>query len=52
VHVKCDNVQGAGSQELCNEKRTNDDGPLAVFAFQDPAYLKGWPPQIASEYLS
>jgi hypothetical protein len=50
VHVNCENVDGAGYQELCNEKRTNDDGPLAVFAFQDPAYLQGCPPRIVQEY--
>jgi hypothetical protein len=46
VHVQCENVQGAGYMNLCPEERTNNDGPLAVFALQDPAYLQGCPPRI------
>jgi hypothetical protein len=50
VHVDCENVLGAGSISLCDPSGSNDDGPLAVFAFQDPAYLKGCPPRIMHEY--
>jgi hypothetical protein len=46
VHVNCENVKGAGSQDLCDASRTSDDGPLAVFAFQDPAYLQGCSPRL------
>jgi Leucine-rich repeat (LRR) protein len=46
VHVDCKNVKGAGTLSLCNAKRSSDDGPLAVFALQDPVYLVGCPPRI------
>jgi hypothetical protein len=44
--VVCDNVEGAGYIDLCDEKRNDDDGPLAVFAFQDRSFLQGCPPRI------
>jgi hypothetical protein len=46
VHVNCENVKGAGYLHLCDERRSNGDGPLAVFQLQDPAYLQGCPPRI------
>jgi hypothetical protein len=46
IMVDCDNVEGAGSINLCNPKPNDIDGPLAVFAFQDPALLLGCPPRI------
>ena len=46
VRVDCENVDGAGSVALCDEKSIDDDGPLAVFALQDPAYLEGCPPRM------
>jgi Leucine-rich repeat (LRR) protein len=49
VHVNCENVLGAGSLNLCDASGTNDVGPLAVFAFQEPAYLQGCPPRIVVE---
>jgi hypothetical protein len=49
VHVNCENVKGAGNLNLCDASGTNDDGPLAVFAFQDLAYLQGCPPRIFVE---
>jgi hypothetical protein len=52
VHVKCENVNGAGYLDVCDEKSSNRDGPLAVFAFQDSAFLKGCPPRILDEYIS
>jgi hypothetical protein len=51
VHVECENVKGAGYLNMCDGRSTNDDGPLAVFAFQDLAFLDGCPPRISTEYL-
>jgi hypothetical protein len=45
-NVECTNVEGAGYIDLCDEKRSDDDGPLAVFAFQDPVFSQGCPPRI------
>jgi hypothetical protein len=52
VHVNCENVDGAGSLHLCDDNGINLDGPLAVFAFQDPSYVEGCPPRILIEFLS
>jgi hypothetical protein len=46
VHVRCDNVEGAGSLDLCSGAKINDEGPLVVFSFQDPALVQGCPPRI------
>jgi hypothetical protein len=46
LNVVCDNVEGAGYIDVCDEKRNDDDGPLAVFAFQDPAFFQGCSPRI------
>jgi hypothetical protein len=48
VYVSCENVEGAGYAGLCDERTTDDDGPLAVFALQDPAFLQGCPPRLSS----
>jgi hypothetical protein len=40
-YVSCENVEGTGYIGLCDEKTQNDDGPLTVFALQDPAFLQG-----------
>jgi hypothetical protein len=44
--VDCENVQGAGTVDVCKPKPSDADGPLAVFAFQDPVLLRGCPPKI------
>jgi Leucine rich repeat len=46
LNVDCYNVEGASAIDMCDEKRDDDNGPLAVFAFQDPAFLQGCPPRI------
>jgi hypothetical protein len=46
VMVDCENVQGAGTVDLCNPMPSDFDGPLAVFAFQDPVFLQGCPPRL------
>jgi hypothetical protein len=46
VIVDCVNVEEAGIVDICNPKRQDADGPLAVFAFQDPAILQGCPPRL------
>jgi Leucine rich repeat len=46
VFVDCENVEGAGSVDLCEPKPGDTDGPLAVFALQDAAFLQGCPPRI------
>jgi hypothetical protein len=51
VHVKCENIEGAGYLDLCDATSTNYDGTLALFVFQDPAYLKGCPPRIFDEFM-
>ena len=43
--VGCNNL-GYGDVSLCDGKGGNVDGPLAVFAFQDPAYVSGCAPRI------
>ena len=45
--VHCDNIPGAGSVRICKDEVYDDQGPLAVFAFQDPTYRKsgGCPPR-------
>jgi hypothetical protein len=40
------NVEGAGAAEICNVEMENANGPLAVFAFQDPVFLQGCLPRI------
>jgi Leucine-rich repeat (LRR) protein len=45
VFVDCENVKEAGSVDLCNPKPGDTEGPLAVFAFQDPVFLQGCPPR-------
>ena len=45
-HVYCENVDDVGYVDLCDARRDDDDGPLAVIAFQDPVYLQGCPPRI------
>jgi hypothetical protein len=47
VHVECENVKGAGRWEECGGGSGND-GPLAVFSFQDAAFLQGCPPRVVS----
>jgi hypothetical protein len=46
IMVDCENVEGAGAVDLCKPKPKDTDGPLAVFAFQDSAFLQGCPPRI------
>jgi hypothetical protein len=46
VFIDCENVEEAGSVDLCRPELTNTNGPLAVFALQDPAFLHGCPPRI------
>jgi hypothetical protein len=46
VFVDCENVEEAGSVDLCNPKHGDADGPLAVFAFQDQAFLQVCPPRV------
>jgi hypothetical protein len=50
VHVDCENVAGAGYLNLCDDMLTNDEGPLAVFLFQDPVNFQGCPPRIHEEH--
>jgi hypothetical protein len=50
VQIGCNNVEGAGSTDMCDEKRNGDDGPLAVFALQDPLLLQGCRPRIYPSY--
>jgi Leucine rich repeat len=44
--VNCENVQGAGTVDICNPKPSDLEGPLAGFAFQDPVLLQGCPPRL------
>jgi hypothetical protein len=46
ILVNCENVEGAGSVDLCHPELNDTDGPLTVFALQDPAFLQGCPPRI------
>jgi hypothetical protein len=46
VFVDCENVEEAGAIDLCSPKPEDTDGPLAVFAFQDSAFLQGCPPRL------
>jgi hypothetical protein len=46
VMVDCENVEDAGSVDLCRPERHDADGPLTVFALQDPVFLEGCPPRI------
>ena len=44
VRVSCDNVEGAGNVNVCDEV-SYDDGPLLLFALQDPLVRDGCPPR-------
>lgn len=44
-HINCASVDGAGYVDQCDEWRPDDDGPLAVFAFQDRNFRQGCPPR-------
>jgi hypothetical protein len=44
--LDCKNVEGAGAVDLCSPKPEDTNGPLAVFAFQDPVLLQGCPPRL------
>ena len=44
--VLCDNIEGAGYVSVCDETQDNDDGVLAVFAFQDPLLHNGCSPRL------
>jgi Leucine-rich repeat (LRR) protein len=46
IMVNCENVEEAGSVDFCHPEPNDADGPLAVFALQDPAFLQGCPPRI------
>jgi hypothetical protein len=46
IVVDCENVEGAGSLDLCNPKHGDTDGPLTVFALQDSTNLQGCPPRM------
>jgi hypothetical protein len=45
INIECTNVEGAGLIDICDETRSNHDGPLLVFAFQDSRFLQGCPPR-------
>jgi hypothetical protein len=51
VHVRCENVEGAGILDLCAGSEIDDEGPLVVFSFQDPALVQGCPPRIYAATL-
>jgi hypothetical protein len=51
VHVRCENVEGAGILDLCGTIGIDDEGPLVVFSFQDPALVQGCPPRIYATSL-
>jgi hypothetical protein len=46
VFVRCENVEGSGIVDFCDGTEIDDEGPLAVFAFQDPVLVQGCPPRI------
>jgi hypothetical protein len=45
INIECSNVEGAGIFNLCDETRSNNDGALMVFAFQDSRFLQGCRPR-------
>jgi hypothetical protein len=46
IMVDCENVEGAGSVDLCHPELNLADGPLTVLGLQDPTFLQGCPPRI------
>jgi hypothetical protein len=48
IFVDCENVEDAGAVDLCQPKPEDVEGPLAVFAFPDLAFLQGCPPRFPS----
>jgi Leucine rich repeat len=43
LSVDCENVEEAGSVDVCNPRQEDTDGPLTVFALQDQVFLQGCP---------
>ena len=39
--MHCENLEGVGGLDLCDLTEEDTEGPLAIFAFQDPFHLNG-----------
>jgi Leucine-rich repeat (LRR) protein len=43
AHIDCENVKGAGALNLCDEKRSNDDGPIGGICVSGSGVFTGLP---------